>query len=549
MPAHEDLDFITIAEAARLIETRALSPVELVRAKLARIAALDAQVNAFITLTADLALKQARAAETEIAAGRYRGPLHGIPFGLKDIYDAAGIRTTGQSQLLVNNIATQDAAVTERLYSAGGVLLGKLATAELAHGGPGFDTPWPPARNPWSREHFAGMSSSGSAVAVASGFMPGATGSDTGGSVRVPAALCGTAGFKPTYGLVSRYGVIPNSYTFDNCGPLAWTVEDCAILLQAMAGYDPRDSGSIECDLPDYRAALTRDIRGLRVGVVRHFWEEDIRVDEESARAMDASLAVLRDLGARIEDARMRPLQSYLDVKAVIAETEIFCVHHPDLIARSHDFGRHFLAQTFSGCLFTAADYVQAQRERRKMLADMEPLYASYDVLVTATSAPAPRFDRYSMLNAWLRPNIYTPFSVTGGPCIAVCNGFTRDGLPLSMQIAGKPFDDSTVLRVADTYERATAWRNRRPALDPGSAPTPLDVPPAVIQPAVDARTREAVERHALRAGLTLDDEQLALLCVIAPYAFDMAARINRDHERADQPSIVYRFPATTLSH
>jgi len=235
----------------------------------------------------------------------------------------------------------------------------------------------------------------------------------------------------------------------------------------------------------------------------------------------------------------MRPLQAYLDVKAVIAETEIFCVHQPDLIARPGDFGMHFLAQTLSGCLFTAADYVQAQRERRKMLIEMEPLYARYDVLVTATSAPAPRFDRYSMLNAWIRPNIYTPFSVTGGPCVSVCNGFTREGLPLSIQIAGRPFDDCTVLRLADAYERATAWRNDRPVLDSDAPTVPLELPPAFVKGDVDVKTRSAVERHAHRAGLALDDEQLALLYVIAPYAFDMADRINRDHARSDQPAHV----------
>jgi aspartyl-tRNA(Asn)/glutamyl-tRNA(Gln) amidotransferase subunit A len=537
------LDFITLAEAARRIGTRELSPVDLVGAKLARIEALDGQLNAFITVTADLALRQAHAAEAEIVAGRYRGPLHGIPFALKDLYDTAGIPTTGHSRVCIDNVPAEDAAVTANLYAAGGILLGKLAMTEFAHGGPCFEAPWPPARNPWNPEHYTGGSSSGSGTAVAAGFAPLAMGSDTGGSVRIPAALCGTAGLKPTYGLVSRYGVIPNSWTFDHCGPLAWTVEDCAIALQATAGYDARDSASARCAIPDYRSKLGEDLRGLRVGVVRHFWEQDLPVAEESARAMEAALQVLERLGAVLNDVHMRPLQAYLDVKAVIAETEIFCVHQRELIARPRDFGMHFLAQTLAGCLFDASAYVQAQRERRVMLAEMEPLYQKYDVLVTASAGPAPRVDRYSILNAWMRPNIHTAFSVTGGPCIAICNGFTRDDLPLSMQIAGRPFDDATVLRAAHAYEKATAWRERRPRLTAHEPPVPITPPPHLSGVEVDAATRQRVAERVRRAGLVLDDVQFALLCEVAPYAFAMAQRIGADRDRSAGPAQVFRFP------
>jgi aspartyl-tRNA(Asn)/glutamyl-tRNA(Gln) amidotransferase subunit A len=537
-----ELDYITLADAATLIAARKLSPVELVSAKLERIAALDSQLDAFITVTGKLALRQAHAAEAEIAAGQYRGPLHGIPFALKDLYDTEGILTSGHSKVCADNIPRKDSAVTARLYEAGGVLLGKLAMTEFAHGGPGFDAPWPPARNPWNPEHFTGGSSSGSGAAVAAGFVPTAMGSDTGGSIRIPAALCGTVGLKPTYGLVSRYGVIPNSWTFDHCGPLTWTVEDCAIVLQAIAGYDPRDAGSLRCQVPDYRAALTPDLRGLRVGVVRRFWEHDLEVSDEVAQAMDRALDVLRGLGATLEDTRMRPLQEYLDVKATIAETEIFCVHQNDLIARPGDFGMHFLAQTLAGCLFEATDYVQAQRERRLMLAEMEPLYQKYDVLVTASAGPAPRVDRYSILNAWLRPNIHTVFSVTGGPCIAICNGYTRDGLPLSMQIAGRPFDDAKVLRAAHAYEKATAWRERRPALAPGAPRVPITPAPDLSGVEVDNATRRQVEEQTRRAGLTLDDTQLALLCEVAPYAFAMARRVRGNHDRSHEPACVFRF-------
>ncbi len=530
------LDFITIAQAARLIAARELSPVELLEAKLARIGACDGQINAFITLTAEHALRQAKAAQADIAAGKHRGPLHGIPFGLKDIYATAGILTSGHSRSAMNHIPREDAAVTAKLYAAGGVLVGKLATCEFAHG------PWPPARNPWNTAHFTGGSSTGAGAAVAAGFLPIAMGTDTGGSVRNPAACCGTVGLKPTYGLVSRYGVIPNSWSFDHCGPLAWTVEDCAIVLDAIAGFDERDSGSARCEVPDYRAALGEDIRGLRIGVIRHFWEEDLQVAPEVAQAMERAIELLRNLGATLEDARMAPLQDYLDVKMTIAETEIFCVHQRQITERPNEFGLQFLAQTLAGCLFDASDYVQSQRARRRLLARMTPLYEKYDVLLTVSSAPAPRFDKQSILRSWLGPNIHTAFSVTGGPSIVVCNGFAASGLPLAMQIAGRPFDDAKVLRVAHAYEQAAQWRGRRPSLQPGAAPAAVTPPPALSGAAIDESIRAEVAIRARRAGLKLDDMQFALLSEIAPHAFKMAERIRRDFDRSEEPASGFRF-------
>lgn len=259
----KDLHFLGIAEAGNLIRARKLSPVELTDALLRRIADLDPQINAVITLTAELAREQAKKAEQEIVNGGYRGALHGIPFGLKDIYNTNGILTTGHSKVCINNVPASDATATKALYDAGAVLLGKLATHEFAHGGPSFDLPWPPARNPWHLEHFSGGSSSGSAAALAAGFLPASLGTDTGGSIRGPSSFCGVVGLKPTYGLVSRAGVMPNSFTFDHCGPMARSVEDCALLLQAIAGYDPRDSASIKREIPDYREGLTQKHRGL----------------------------------------------------------------------------------------------------------------------------------------------------------------------------------------------------------------------------------------------------------------------------------------------
>src|SRR5579863_3362106 len=268
-------DFPTIAEAARLIETRALSPVELVDSRLDRIARLDNRLNSFIRLTADEARAEARAAEAEIAAGRYRGPLHGIPIGLKDIYETKGVATTGHSKVMQDHVPQADAFSVARLRAAGAVVIGKLATHEFALGGPSFDLPWPPARNPWDTSRFTGGSSSGTGAAVAAGLVLGGTGSDTGGSIRGPAAYCGLAGIKPTYGLISRMGILPLAFSLDHAGPLAWNAEDCAILLQAIAGHDPADPGSANRPIPDYRAALGHDVKGLRIGLVRHFYERD----------------------------------------------------------------------------------------------------------------------------------------------------------------------------------------------------------------------------------------------------------------------------------
>ena len=510
-----DLHDLTIAEGARLLGAKRLSPVEWTEALLARIEALDAQLDAFIAVTADAAMEQAKAATAEIAAGRRLGPMHGVPFGLKDIYDTAGIPTTAGSRVFLDRVPDRDATTTAKLLQAGGVLLGKLATYEFAHGGPNFDLPWPPVRNPWNREHFTGGSSSGSGAAVAAGLLPGALGSDTGGSVRIPAALCGIAGLKPTYGLVSRHGVIPNSYTFDTCGPMARTVEDCAILLQTIAGHDAGDPSSAERPPPDYRAGLDGDIRGLRVGVLRHFWEEDLTADPEVAAAMEAALGVLSGLGAVLEDARMRPLQDYYDVKIVIAESEIYAIHENDLRERPGDFGTDFLTKILPACLLGATDYMQAQRQRRRILLEMTEIYERYDVLVTIGAAtPAPRLDAYRMETLWEDTSVTTPFNVTGGPALVLCNGFSSDGLPLSLQIIGRPLEDATVLRVGHAYERATSWRDRRPELTEGSGPVPITPrePPRGM-PDMDPETRTIVEGCAARAGLGLTDEHFAMLC------------------------------------
>ncbi len=538
-----DLHDLGIAEAADLIRAKKLSPVELTDALLSRIASLDPLLNAFITVTADRARGAAREAEADIAKGRYRGPLHGIPFALKDIYNTAGILTSGGSKVCADNVPATDATTTRKLQEAGAVLLGKLQTHEFAHGGPSFDLPWPPARNPWNLAHFTGGSSSGSGAALAGGLVPAALGSDTGGSIRGPASFCGITGFMPTYGLVSRAGVIPNSFTFDHCGPMARSAEDCAILLQAIAGYDPADAGSIEQAVPDFRAALNPDVKGLRVGVLRHYWEKDLPAHPEHRAALDEAIATFHKLGARVEDCRARPMMDGLDIKVIIAETELFSIHQDNLIARPGDFGRDFLGRALPACLFQSADYVQALREHRRYMAEMKPLYENYDILLTCGFGPAPRLDAHKTLNFWQRSNAFTPSNVARSPALVLPCGFSTNGLPLGLQLLSRPGNDAQVLRAGHAYQCATDWHRRRPALSTATPKPSLDAganEPVAAE--LDAATRAHVETMARRAGLRLNDRQMTILLETAPYALAMAERVRKPRDRMEEPSLVFRF-------
>ena len=536
------LHFMTIAEAGSRIAKKELSPVELIDAYISRIEALNAQLDAFVTPTLELARDQAKAAEAEIAGGTHKGPLHGLPFGLKDIYETKGILTSGHSKVMQDHIPEQDATTTAKLFDAGMVLIGKLSTHEFAHGGPSFDLPWPPARNPWNTDHITGGSSSGSGAAVAAGFLPGAMGSDTGGSIRNPACLSGTAGFKPTYGLVSRAGVIANSYTFDHCGPLTWTVEDSALMMQALAGHDPRDPASANVSIPDFAAALGGDLKGKRIGIVRHFYEDELPASDETKQALEAAYEVLRGLGADLEDVRLRSCREYMDVKVTIAESELYNVHEGNLRTRPSDFGSDFLGRCTPACLITGADYVAAQRERRVMLSEMQPIYERFDLLVTAGTYAAPRFDAHRTVSFWENAAITTPFNVTGGPALALCIGFTNTGLPMSMQIVGKPFDDAAVLQAGDAYERATSWRARRPELDPNAKISPAPRPAPDEPSAASGNIRDRVARAVAAAGLPLNDAQIDQINAAAPYVAEMVGRINRNRSFAQEPSNTFSF-------
>ena len=459
-----DPTLLTVAEAGRAIAEGRLSPIAMTEAYLERIDALDGELHSYVTVLHEAA----RAAAREIAAGRPRGPLHGIPIGLKDIYKTNGIRTTAGSRRYEHHVPEEDAESWVRLRDAGAILLGKHETHEFAIGGPDFGLPFPPARNPWNTAHYPSGSSSGSAVAVAAGLCAAAMGSDTGGSIRGPAAYCGIVGLKPTYGRVSRRGVFPLSYSLDHCGPLTRTVEDCAIL----AAYDPQDPASADVPVPDYRAALTPRLDGLRIGVIRHFHERDAAdFGADSAPsaayvgAFDAACRTLESLGARLVDFHLSPLIAYLDANRLIMLAEAYALHEADFRERPHLFGRLMFARVGLGAFLTAADYVEAVRQRRELAVEFARALTDVDVAISANATgPAPRIDQVPFWGVYERASYTGPYNLTGSPALSVPIGF-EDDLPLVFQIAGKAFDEAGVLRVGHAFERATEFHRERPPI------------------------------------------------------------------------------------
>ena len=457
---------LTIAEAAPQIRSGAISPVELTHAFLSRIDALNDTLCAYVTVCHDRALADAERAEREIAAGTYRGPLHGIPVALKDIYDTAGILTTSGSHLHAERIPDEDCEVARRLRDAGAVLLGKLTTHEFALGGPSWDLPSPPARNPWDTSRFTGGSSSGSGAATAAGLAMGTLGSDTGGSIRNPAFFCGTSGVKPTYGRVSRRGVAPLSYSLDHCGPLTWTATDGALMLQTLAGWDPKDPGSAAVEVPGFSRRISEGVRGLRIGHVRHFYDGDDHADDTIKAAMQRALSTFETLGAVVEDVSLSPLQDYSAVNMVIMLSEALAIHEQTLKARPEKYGEMFRDRMIIGSAVTGVDVIQAQRLRRILTAELEAALERYDILVTAAGwTPAPPLAEVPKFYLFERPILASPFNVSGQPTVSVCNGFSPEGLPVGMQIAAASFDEATALRAAAAFEAATEFRDQRPTL------------------------------------------------------------------------------------
>ena len=462
-----NLYHLTIREAAGLLKSGQLSPVELTQAFLDRIEATDDRLHSYIIVLKEQALDDARLAEAEIRRGDYKGPLHGIPFALKDLYDTAGVTTTAGSKVYIDRVPAEDATTTARLKAAGGILLGKLAMHEFALGGPDFTTPFPPARNPWNLDHITGGSSSGSGSAVASGQAMAALGSCTGGSIRGPASLCGIVGLKATYGRVSRAGVVTLSWSQDHCGPMTWTVEDTAYMMQALAGYDPKDPTTSTAPVPDYSLSLREAIKGLTIGVPRHFFfAPHENVNPEVVATVENGLKVLEGLGANLQEVTIPSLEYVRAANSVIMLSEAFAFHEKNLRTRPHDFGEMVRARFRIGGMFSASDYVQSQRVRKLVNREFAAVLQKVDVLVTPTmTQPAAAFEGYDATSTVRGPSFTAPFNLTGLPAISVPCGFTASGLPVGMQIAGKPFDEPGVIRAAYAYQQEARWFEQRPSI------------------------------------------------------------------------------------
>ena len=462
-----DLAFLSLGEAAEQVRRKRVSPVELTRACLARIEQLNPRLNAFITVTAEGALASAREAEAEIQRGRWRGPLHGIPIALKDLFDTAGVRTTAGSGVFQDRIPSEDAEVVRRLKAAGAVLLGKTNLHEFAYGATSAVSHFGAVRNPWDIARIAGGSSGGSGAAVASGQCFAALGSDTGASIRQPAAYCGIVGHKPTYGLVSCRGVIPLSWTFDHAGPMTRTVADTAAVLQAIAGYDAGDLASRPMATPDYGAALRAKVASLRVGVARGFFFAEL--DPEIEAATNEALRVLQSITAGVRDVKV-DVTGHEALRATVRLAEAYAYHAGFVDKTPNLYQAETLGRLRAGADVKSRDYILAQREVESVRRAGGQAYAAVDVIVTPTTPiPPPLLAEGSDVAASTALTVRSirntsPFNVFGWPTISVPCGFTRSGLPIGLQISGPNGADDVVLRLAHAYEQATEWHRRRPA-------------------------------------------------------------------------------------
>ena len=467
-----ELFWASMADLGRMIATKEVSPVEVVRAHLDRIAALDAKLRAFITVCAEAALQAARGAEADLMAGKVVGPLHGVPWAPKDLYATKGVRTTGGSKILADSVPRADATVVARLGEAGAIVLGKLNMHEFAYGPEGLNAHYGDARNPWdARAHrITGGSSSGSGAAVAAGLAPGSLGSDTGGSIRIPASLCGITGLKPTYGRVSRAGVLPLAWSMDHVGPMTRTARDCALMLNAIAGYDPADPTTSVLPVPDYTAALTGDVKGLRVGLLcAHF--TDVAAAEVRA-AVEAAAEQLERAGAILDEVNLAGVLHVAAASAAIVASEALAYHAGWMRSRPQDYQPDVRERLRMGAFVSGAHYVRAQQVRALVTREVDEVLTRRDVLLApATPIPATALgerettlgDGTSDVRAALI-RLTRPFNYSGHPAGAAPCGFTAGGLPIGLQIVGRPFDEATVLRVVDAYQRLTDWHTRRPS-------------------------------------------------------------------------------------
>jgi aspartyl-tRNA(Asn)/glutamyl-tRNA(Gln) amidotransferase subunit A len=467
-----DLVYASIDELAPRIRSGALSPVELTQASLDRIGRLEPQLNAFLEVFSESALAQAREAEVDIAGGNYRGPLHGITIALKDLIDVEGTITTGGSTVLNDNMATSDATVTRLLKEAGAIIIGKAALVEFAMGATGVNPHYGPSHNPWNLERICCGSSMGSAAAVAAGLSVGALGSDTGGSIRMPAAVTGIAGLKPTYGRISRAGVLDLSWSCDHVGPMTRTVADCAHMMNVLAGHDPADPASSRQPVPDFTSELDRGFEGLRVGVPKEFFFDN--VDPEVEAAVRAGIALMEREGASVREVSMPWAALGRTINIGLLGSEAAAVHREVVQTRGDELSPAVRARLESAIITPAVDYIDAQRARRVFIEQMDAVMGGLDVLVTpsvpiqtptiAECTPPPGSpDAPGGANLTEFTGV---FDTTGQPSLSMNCGFTKDGMPIGMMINGRAFDEVSVLRAGAAFEQAAGLVDRRPPLD-----------------------------------------------------------------------------------
>jgi aspartyl-tRNA(Asn)/glutamyl-tRNA(Gln) amidotransferase subunit A len=462
-----ELPFRSLSQLSDLVGRRKVSPVEIVTALLDRIDRYDGALRSYITVCGDAALDAARRAERDIRAGRRRGPLHGLPISHKDISWTRGVRTTAHSRTLVDFVPEHDATHVARLARAGMIMLGKTNTTEFANGG--MDV-FGVARNPWDLAHYTGGSSAGSASALATGLAVAATGSDTGGSIRVPSSFCGVVGLKPTYGRVSRYGVIALSWSLDNAGPMARTVRDCALLLNVMAGFDPLDPSTSRVPVPDFTAGLKKSLKGIVLGVPEQHYYDGL--DPDVDRAVRAALRELKSLGERLQPVSLPRAGQLEPAYTVIISAESFGAHAPRLRRQAADYGTRSRRRISTGAFYSAAEYQHALQIRNLWVSELDRALAEVDALVMPT-LPRPAFKVEVQLQPAGPPDTSwgtRQFNLSGHPALTVPCGFTGAGLPVGLQFAAKAFDEGTLFRVAHAYEQATSWHERRPVMKEAAA-------------------------------------------------------------------------------
>ena len=459
-----ELTRLTLSEAIHLIRHKRLSPLELTQAYLERIERLNPSLNCFITITPELALEQARRAEQALVkSGAEFGSLQGIPMALKDLFDTAGILTTAGSSFFAQRVPDQDAEVVTRIRQAGAILLGKLNMHEIALGVTNVNPHYGPCRNPWDTQRVSGGSSGGSAVALAARFCLGSLGSDSGGSIRIPASLCGVVGLKPTYGRVSLRGVVPLSWHTDHVGPLALTVMDAAILLGVIAGYDPDDPSSLQVPVDDYLTHIQDGVRDWRIALASDAYFDE--VDVEVKTAIVAATQTFAELGAQVEPAAFPGARRAAQANGLMVTSDAAAFHRDRLESQPRGFGADVLQRLRFGAAYTSTEYIQARRSQTILRRQFEQFFEQYDLLLTpATPVAAPLIEGPDAVEqARLLTRYTAPFNLTGLPALSLPCGFTRQGLPIGLQLVARPWAEATLLRAAQAYEQATAWHTRIP--------------------------------------------------------------------------------------